>query len=524
MPGQRTFFGIGFQTDANRSVSPQWFVCLALIVSSFFAIKILALISLTSLSDPELRTVIKSFQPSIPRLFRILRVDVHPPLYYLVVMAAGRIWGETATLLRLISWVFYIGASLLIGYAAWLDRRSYESAAIALILSFSSPFLSYYAIQGKAYEMIAFLIAAAVVVRIQYCRRKESKVSEPRGQWLLLYALLLAAAGLSHYYGLFLIGSLAIADALVGRKTLALSALAAALPASLYMLTNIGLLVGGGKVSFLRSPDWLLFDGLAALLFGRHVAEVLLLTGLIIVGLVWRSRHAGLTCGSAKTLIVDYGIHGCCLLLFITLAVSFVRPIAEGRFYIVIIPAMIAGLASCLGRLVVRPPLRAGTGFILLALLALLLSQFWTEGYSIVDPYRYGRFARQDDDYRTVSLLTTRDPYRLSPQCVKLKASDQVLTREHLMPNATPWICFRTLDPNLMSPKDHQLAAAIDGQSQVVLGATGRRGTRDKNFPIITGVAQIVDQEKFLVARGYRCHWRVRNQSSGVLACERPRA
>lgn len=522
MADRRESPGVDFHADINRSASGQWWVYLALIISFFFAIKTLALIGVTSLSDPELRTVMKSFQSSISQLFKILNKDVHPPLYYLVVMAAGRIWGETATLLRLISWIFYVGASLLIGYAAWLDRRNYKSAAIALLLAFSSPFLCQYAIEAKAYEMTALLIAAALVFRIQYCRPQESESAEHPSQRLWLYALMLASAGLSHYYGLFLVGSLAVADAFAGRKPLALSALAAVLPASLYMITNLSLLVRGDKVTFLRPPDWRLFEELGTLLFGQNFAMILLFAGLILTVLAWRSsRPPGLNFGGAIAFIVDYGIHGCFLLLLGTLAISFVRPMADGRFYIVIVPAMIAGLAACLGRSLEGPRQRASTGFILLLFLAMLLSQFWTLGYSVVDPYRHGRFARKNDDYRSVSLLTSRDAYRLSPQCPKLKASDWVLMREHLMPDAAPWICFRTLDPNLMSKDDYQLAADIYAQSQVVFGATGRRGTRDKKFPVMKGVKQIADQERFLVDRGFKCNWRVRNHSAGVLSCVR---
>ena len=75
---------------------------------------------------------------------------------------------------------------------------------------------SCFAIEGKSYALLLLLVALA-----WWWRRSEGP---------LLYALASALAGITHFYGLFLVLAAAVWDGLKGRTRFAVAALMAALP------------------------------------------------------------------------------------------------------------------------------------------------------------------------------------------------------------------------------------------------------------------------------------------------------
>ena len=160
------------------SPSPKrWRICLlmiALICSAAFIFKALAALNLTSLWNDELSTVEKSFQPSLIFLIDYLRTDVHPPFYYAILWLTGKVFGETAMVLRSFSWIAYVVGCAAISSAAWSFQKSPVAAICALLFSCSIPFTVNYSVEGKAYAFLFALICITLVFRLRVMQKKDN--------------------------------------------------------------------------------------------------------------------------------------------------------------------------------------------------------------------------------------------------------------------------------------------------------------------------------------------------------------
>ena len=99
-----------------------WWVAVVLVCGAF-AFKALGLIDATSLGSDELYTVGKSFQG-----LRCPMGDVsaghHPLLYYSLLWPWGAAVGQSAVILRLLSWLAYgLGAVVMVALLAFLALR-----------------------------------------------------------------------------------------------------------------------------------------------------------------------------------------------------------------------------------------------------------------------------------------------------------------------------------------------------------------------------------------------------------------
>jgi mannosyltransferase len=489
-----------------------WLYLVPILIGALFAVRSLALISATGLGDPELRTVMKSFVPSMSHLWEILARDVHPPAYYIAVMIAGKTWGQTATVIRLLSWFFYVGCALLTGFAAWLSNRRLGVGVVATLLSFALPFLTRYSIEGKAYAQVSVLMAIALV-----CRLKSLRVGEVRDfSWLMGYGVSLGLGAASHYFALLLVACFAFSDALLGRARTALTAGLALVPSSLFLLLNLRGISKEGKMSFLDPPGLSLLHDFSATLLGRDygLAWLLIAFGLALVGIAYfkggRSpwwRHS-----------VDYGLVASCVLLVGTLGISFLKPIVIGRYYVEILPFCLSGFLVIGSDVVLSSRWRKAVLPALMFLLSLLMIVFWSSGYATIDPVLVGANSRKSDDFRTGSLMGQSYGLKLATMCRKFNASDQVLAADNLIARTVPWTCFKTLDPNLMSKDQRQsLEPHLARADELVIAAVGLRTS--KHEP--KGYEHLAQQLPFLQERGFVCSWRVQARDAAVLVCRR---
>ena len=100
-----------------------WLIAVALVCGAF-ALKALGLIDATSLWSDELYTVGKSFQPRFGSLLAMLREDTHPLLYYSPLWPWGAAVGQSAVILRLMSWLAYgLGAVVMVALLAFWALR-----------------------------------------------------------------------------------------------------------------------------------------------------------------------------------------------------------------------------------------------------------------------------------------------------------------------------------------------------------------------------------------------------------------
>jgi hypothetical protein len=133
-------------------------------------------------------------------LFRALREDGAPPLYYLVLHGWIAVFGESTASVRALSTVFALGSLPVMWYVARrIGGRS--NAFLATVLLATSPFMIRYATETRMYTMLVFLVLLGTVAVLGAAARP----TLPR---LALVALASGALLLTHYWSLYLLAVL----------------------------------------------------------------------------------------------------------------------------------------------------------------------------------------------------------------------------------------------------------------------------------------------------------------------------
>lgn len=465
-------------------------LALALLACFAFVLKALSLIHLTSLWLDELRTVEKSFQPSLTFLVNQLRRNVHPPFYYLVLWGLSKVFGETATFLRSFSWVSYISAAVLLCFASWNYSRSGAAAVLALSLSLALPINVTYSIEGKAYAFIYALICAASFFRIRLLAG-DRRIA-------FAYSISWGLAALTHYYGMGLLLCQIVLDLYHRRNTVKPLAWALVVP-TLWMLINLGFLAGHGGRQWLRkSGAWLLRKTLN-LVLGNYWPLLLLILCVLII-LLHSSASSQRESRSIR-LLSDWGLDAGALLFLATFLVSIVKPSSYPRYYIVAVPSLI-GFFSCWVGLQLHDPARRHQRFGMVAIvLTAVLTIFWFDSFQSLIPSTQGA-DRYQNDFRTPALLGAQSQFKYTPQCKAFNAYDHVLKQEGLIKPAAAWGCLAEDNdwPNRWT--DDVLRALGTGEQIVFLAVTG---------PSVHGARPIEPYVAALQARGMQCVPDVRN-------------
>jgi mannosyltransferase len=470
---------------------------LTVIAGLAFAFKAQTLFEATSLWNDELRSVEKSFQPSLPFLFDYLSRDVHPPLYYVSLWGVGRLFGYTTAVLRAFSWWSYIAGATFIGLAVWRFRPSTVAVTVAGVAALALPFTVRYSVEGKGYALLFCLLALALWGRIGLVRADRSV------SWL--YAVAWSAAALTHFYGFGLLLSQVLVDGLRRRMSLFRLGLWALIPPSLWTLSNLRYLLGPGGRGWIEPASPELLVDILKVSMGLDWPLVLgALLGVVVLLLFGGNRKAVAVPG----LMADWGVDATFLLLVSTLLVSVFKPSAVDRYYIVVLPASLGFFSSWLGARLQMEDLRSWRGLGISLLLFLVLANFWTVSFRQIVPQLDG--VRKSGDFRGLSYAAETLPDKLSWQCRQLNASDLVLREARVIAPVATWRC---LDAPL-SPGD--LLQAVDlvpPGSSVGIAATGRRDAGQL-------VASI--PWSWLKARGFECAWRSRLSSRArLLICQR---
>ena len=168
---------------------------LAGLIAAAFALRTLLLIDATALWSDELYSVGKSFQASPAALLAMLRHDTHPPLYYGLLWGWGQLVGQSPITLRLLSWLAYgAGGIVMVAQARALaaDKRLGWTVPLAALMAFCSPYPIRFSIEGKSYALLVLVVALA------WWWRNQGR--------LVPYAVAVALASLTHFYGFFDLG------------------------------------------------------------------------------------------------------------------------------------------------------------------------------------------------------------------------------------------------------------------------------------------------------------------------------
>ena len=385
-----------------------------------FGLRALLLIDATALWSDELYSVGKSFQPSFSRLLAMLREDTHPPAYYGLLWLWGHLVGQSPVSLRLLSWFAYLaGGLVMVRQSMALGQARPRVAAVASLLAFCSPYPIRFAIEGKSYAVLVLLVALAWWWR---------RLGRP-----IAYGAVAGLAGLTHFYGLFLVLAAAVWDGWQRRWTLAAAALIGAIPALAWMAYAADYLFSSRAGSWIGAPDYALLEETLARGLGLWPLPKLVLILLLLVVL---RRRGGLRRipWPEPALLDRSGLIPSLLMVFGVVVVSFVKPMAFSRYFVVLLPAVVPVLAVQIGGLEVN---RFGRGCGLVVLL-LLLASWWGPGFTELDAGVGG--VREQDQFRLISQRTSGLEERYSPRPRLFNLSDRMEAEmgRMLLPSS-PW-------------------------------------------------------------------------------------
>ena len=373
-----------------------------------FGLRVLLLIDATALWSDELYSVGKSFQPSFSRLLAMLREDTHPPAYYSLLWFWGHLVGQTPVSLRLLSWLAYLaGGLVMIRQAMALGQGGTRArvASVAALLAFCSPYPIRFAIEGKSYAVLVLLVALA-----WWWRRSGQPIA---------YGAVAGLAGLTHFYGLFLVLAAAAWDGWQRRWTYVAAALIGVLPALAWMAYAADYLFSSRAGSWIGAPDYALFEETLARGLGLWPLPKLALILLLLV--VLRRWGGLLRLPWPETSLLDRsGLIPSLLMVLGVVVVSFVKPMAFSRYFVVLMPAVVPVLAVQIGGLKLNR-LGRGCG---LVVLGLLLVSWWGPGFSELDAGVGG--VREQDQFRLISQRTSGLADRYSPRERLFNLSDRM--------------------------------------------------------------------------------------------------
>ena len=307
---------------------------LVLVVCAAFAFRVLGLIDATGLWTDELYTTGKSFQPSYPALLQMLSRDTHPPLYYSLLWIWGQLLTPSAVMLRLFSWVMYLAGGVVI--TAQTGRlapvRPRLAMAVAALFAFCSPYPVRFAIEGKGYALLVLLVALA-----WWWRQRQQP---------LRYGIAVALAASTHFYGLFQCAVTSFWDASRRRWPFAGAAAIALLPSLLWILVASAYLLRSGTGAWIGTPDFALLEDTLARALGLWPLPKLGVLLLVLAAIQrWGRTTTSTLTPTANAAADRTGLIPSLLMVLAVVAVSFFKPLAFSRYFVVLLPALIPWLA-----------------------------------------------------------------------------------------------------------------------------------------------------------------------------------
>ena len=469
----------------NRSRSA-WILLVVAVVCAGFALKALWLIDATALWSDELYSVGKSFQASPAALLSMLRHDTHPPLYYGLLWGWGQLVGQSPITLRLLSWLAYgAGGIVMVAQARTLaaDQRLGWTVPLAALMAFCSPYPIRFSIEGKSYALLVLVVALA------WWWRNQGR--------LVPYATAVALASLTHFYGLFLMLAAAAWDGWRRRWGLSLAAGLGAIPALAWMVYAAAYLFSSKAGSWIGGPSFALLEDTLARGLGVWPLPKL---ALLLLTFVTLRRWGGLK--PVRWVDVDLldrsGVIPSALMVVGVVLISFFKPLAFSRYFVVLIPALVPVLAVLLG----DAQLNRGGRLLAGAVLVIVIASWWGPGFAELDPGLGG--VREQDQFRMVSQQTDGFSERFSPRARLLNLSDRMEQEMgRISPPVAAWGDHRALRQRLfITPQPSVIWLASSGPEQALWR---------KLNPLQQEVEQV----------GYRCVDRSKRLSHGrILQCQ----
>lgn len=391
----------------NGSRSASILLVVALVCTGF-ALKAFWLIDATALWSDELYSVGKSFQASPVALLAMLRHDTHPPLYYGLLWGWGQLVGQSPITLRLLSWLAYgAGGVVMVAQARALtsNQRLGWTMPLAALMAFCSPYPIRFSIEGKSYALLVLFVALA------WWWRNQGRC--------VPFATAVALASLTHFYGLFLMLAAGAWDGWRRRWGLSLAAGLGAIPALAWMGYASDYLFSSKAGSWIGGPSFALLEDTLARGLGVWPLPKL---ALLLLTLVILRRWGGLKPMRwfDADLLDRSGVIPSALMVVGVVLISFFKPLAFSRYFVVLIPALVPVLAVLFG----DAQLSRGGRWFAGTVLVIVICSWWGPGFAELDPGLGG--VREQDQFRMVSWQTEGLSERYSPRARLLNLSDRM--------------------------------------------------------------------------------------------------
>lgn len=149
--------------------------------------------------DESFTAALLKFGPS--QIINLTSLDVHPPLYYLLLKGYSLIFGTSDFALRSFSLIFMV-ISLTLLYRLLLRLVNHRSALIGLWFAALGPFVVRYGQEARMYGLNSALIIGSTLVLV---RQTQMAKKQRQNRWWVVYALLVSAIMYTHYFGALIV-------------------------------------------------------------------------------------------------------------------------------------------------------------------------------------------------------------------------------------------------------------------------------------------------------------------------------
>jgi hypothetical protein len=363
------------------------------------------------------------------------------------------------------------------------NQRLRWTVPLAALMAFCSPYPIRFSIEGKSYALLVLFVALA------WWWRNQGR--------LVPYAVVVALASLTHFYGLFLMVAAGAWDCWRCRWGLSVAVGLGAIPALAWMVYASDYLFSSKAGSWIGGPSFALLEDTLARGLGVWPLPKLVLLLLTLVAL---RRWGGLK--PVRWLDVELldrsGVIPSALMVVGVVAISFFKPLAFSRYFVVLMPALVPVLAVVFS----DARLNSGGRVIAGAVLVILIGSWWGPGFAELDSGLGG--VREQDQFRLVSRQTDGLAERYSPRARLLNLSDRMeQTMGRMASPVAAWGDRSALNQRLsITPHPSVIWLASSGPEQALLR---------KLNPLQQEVEQL----------GYRCVDRSQGLSHGrILQCQ----
>ncbi len=409
----------------ERIVSAPRFTRFTLLIITLlgFGVRILALGKPSLWLDETFSFSLSNMAYSFQALVDVLvRDDLHPFLYYLILYRHRLLAGDSEFSLRFLSVLFgvlliptmyAIARELFSGRAGARSVSTAVGLTVAALVAFS-PFLVRYSREVRGYMLSALLIALAILALLRAVRLG--------GRWWIVYATLVVLSWYTHYFAIFAVPAFFFYAVLMGRRTFLSWLGATGLSVGLFlpwvepMFLQIRRLMAAPDFFPGQLSPWQVVEDLARILLPEPEWGALLDVFLVIVGLV----------ASMFILIRRDELVKRAALIFLAwmvpvaltaVAVTFVPKFAP-RYMITAVPLLILSLALGLFLLLWRWPRIGRAIYVAVTAVAIVLSLGQTV-YAAArgelaegdDPRSLARFLKERTGPDDVLLLAGNPPY-----------------------------------------------------------------------------------------------------------------